>query len=102
MTLVAKKWVLAGTAIAPFGVSLIPSVYVAMIFFYLLTYPLCLLYGLLWCALFHYVYKQADAQNRRTVRWLALFSVFAFVLPVHIILTLLGVPSLWPHGLAPP
>lgn len=93
---------LAGTALAPFGLSLIPTVYVSLVFFYLLTYPLCLLYGVLWCALFHYFYKGADTQDRRKLRWLVLLAVFAFVLPAHIILVSLGMPSLWPHGLAPP
>jgi hypothetical protein len=102
ITLATKKWVLVGTALAPFCLSLIPTVYLILNFFYILTYPLCLLYGLLWCVMFHRYYKGAETQDRRQLRWMALLAVFAFVLPAHIILTSLGMPSLSPAGLAPP
>jgi hypothetical protein len=76
--------------------------YVILIFFYPVTYPLSALYGLLWCGFFHYLYTRTDADGRRRLRLLAPLVVFAFVVPAHMILTVLGVPSLWPRELAPP
>jgi len=96
-----KMCVLAAAALGPFTVSRIPMVYVALVSFYPITYPVCAVYGVLWCVLFWHLYAHADVGGRRRLRLLAPLAIFAFVLPAHVVLEALGVPSPWPKGLAP-
>lgn len=98
----SKIGVLAAAAIVPFVLSLIPPGSSILIFFYPVTYPLCIVYGLSWCALFYYFYTGLAVSDRPNFRWLGLLALFAFVLPIHIFLALLGHSSSWPNNLAPP
>ncbi len=98
----AKRYLLASTALAPFGLSLIPWVYASLSFFYFLAFPLCALIGLLWCGLFHRVYTGSALSERKTLRWLAPLAAFAFIVPIYFLLGALGVPLDRWEGYTPP
>lgn len=102
ITLGPKIGVLAAAAIVPFVVSLIPPGSSILIFFYPITYPLCIVYGLSWCALFYYFYRNLAERDRPSFLWCGLLAIFAFVLPIHIFLALLGHSSALPTNVAPP
>jgi hypothetical protein len=96
-----KKWILVATALAPFGLSLIPPLYVVLVYYYSFTYLVSGLYGLWWSVLFCTMYIHAEAGDRRKLRWLALLAIFAFVEPAHLILMALGVPLFLPSSFTP-
>lgn len=89
------------TALAPFAVSLIPPLYVLLVYSYPFTYPVSALYGLMWSALFCIIYIRSDARDRRQLRWLALLVIFAFIEPAHLILKALGMPPFLPPNFTP-
>ena len=101
ITIRAKTGVLVATALAPFGVSLIPPLYVVLVYYYAYTYPLSALYGFAWSALFSIMYIRTQASHRGRLRWLALLVIFAFIEPAHLILLALGVPPFLPRNFSP-
>jgi len=100
-TMKTTMGVLVLTALAPFGLSLVPTLYVVLVYYYPFTYPVTAVYGLLWCALCCCLYWRTNRDERRTLRWLALLAIFAFVYPAHRILMALGVPPFLPHNFTP-
>ena len=92
---------LVAMAIVPSGITMIPSIYAMFVLLSLATYPLSLLYGALWWGFFRSLYEQTDIQDREQFQWVGLLVIFAAVLPVHMILVLLGMPSRWPQNFAP-
>ena len=90
--------VLLGTALAPFGRSLVPPLYVVLVYYYSFTYPVTAVYGLSWCVLFCYLYRRTDTKGRKNLLWLGILVIFAFVEPAHLILMALGVPPFLPDN----
>jgi hypothetical protein len=48
------------------------------------------------------IFAKADVDGRRKLLWLCPLILFAFVVPVHLILLAIGVPPFLPRGFAPP
>ena len=88
-------------ALAPFVASLIPPLYVVLVYYYQFTYALSGLYGLMWSALFCTTYIRAEVRDRKRLRWLAILVILAFVYPAHLILIALGVPPFLPRDFTP-
>ena len=96
-----KAWVLVMTALAPFGASFIPPLYVLLVYYFSFTYLVSAFCGLTWTALFRIMYVRAEAGDRRKLRWYALLAIFAFIEPAHLILMALGVPPFLPRNFTP-
>ena len=53
--------ILMATALAPFGASFIPTLYVILVYYFPFTYFVSVFFGLMWTALFCIMYFRADA-----------------------------------------
>ena len=95
-----KIGILVTIALVPFGASFIPSLYVILVYYFWDTYPVSVFCGLTWTALFFVMYFHAESGERKTLRWCAPLAIFAFVLPIQLILGALGVEFL-PPGFTP-
>lgn len=96
-----KAWVLLVTALVPFGISFIPTLYVLLIYYVSFTYPVSAFCGLMWTMLFCIMYFRTEPEDRRKLRWYAPLAIFAFIVPVHLILLALGVPPFLPRNFTP-
>jgi hypothetical protein len=96
-----KVLVLLITALVPFGVSFIPTLYVLLVYYFSFTYPVSAFCGLTWTALFCIIYFRAEPGDRSRLRWYAPLAIFAFIVPVHLILMALGVPPFLPRNFTP-
>src|SRR5580658_8217648 len=92
---------LMAAAMIPFGASLIPPLYVLLVYYVQFTYLVAVFCGLTWTALFLIIYARAEAGDRRKLRWYLPLSVFAFIEPAHWILLALGVPPFLPSNFTP-
>jgi hypothetical protein len=96
-----KAWVLVTTALAPFGASFIPPLYVLLVYYFSFTYPVSAFCGLTWTGLFCIMYFRAESGDRKKLRWYAPLAIFAFIVPIHLILVALGVPPFLPRNFTP-
>jgi hypothetical protein len=96
-----RALILLVTALVPFGVSFIPTLYVLLVYYFGFTYPVSAFCGLMWTTLFCIIYFRAEQGDRRKLRWFAPLAMFAFIVPVHLILRALGVPPFLPSNFTP-
>lgn len=95
-----KIGILVATALAPFGASLIPALYVLLVYYFSFTYLVSVFCGLVWTALFCIIYFRSETGDRRKLRWYAPLAIFAFIEPIHLVLISLGVTFL-PRNFTP-
>ncbi len=88
-------------ALVPFGASFIPIFYLLLVYSFRFTYPVSAFCGQMWKALFASMYFRAERVERRKLRWYAPLAIFAFIVPVHLILIALGVPPFLPRNFTP-
>jgi hypothetical protein len=96
-----KACILLTTALVPFGASFIPPLYVLVVYYFWFTYPVSVFCGVMWTVLFSIMYFRAEPADRRKLRWYAPLAIFAFIVPVHMILVALGVPPFLPRNFTP-
>ena len=96
-----KAWVLLTTALVPFGTSFLPTPYLLLVHYFRFTYPLSVFCGMMWMALFCIMYFRAEPRDRRKLLWYAPLAIFAFIVPVHMIILALGVPPFLPPNFTP-
>jgi hypothetical protein len=97
----ARIAVLVAAAMVPFGVSLVPPLYVLLVYYVQFTYLVGVFCGMIWTALFLTMYVRAEIGDRRKLRWYLPLSIFAFIKPAHWIMLAIGVPPFLPPSFTP-
>jgi hypothetical protein len=96
-----KRVILIVAAMLPFALSCIPTAYVLLVYYFQFTYLISFASGIAWMVLFVMIHQRSEARERRSLRWYLFLAPFAFVVPVHLILTALGAPPFLPDHFTP-